>query len=106
MCTSYSVWADQMTQYAGVRKSRSDYGGNNLDNVAKIELNAEKRRYSKKTVNVINGAIEEYWNFVKYSINDVLLQYGIDKNTGDLQSLFEQAIYGATRLSKVLKQSF
>ena len=104
-CTSYSTWCDQMLQYAGVRKSRSDYGGNNLDNVAKIELGAEKRRYSKKTVNVINGAIEEYWNFVKYSINDVLLQYGIDKRTGDLQGLFEQALYGGTRLSKALKQS-
>lgn len=104
-CTSYSTWCDQMLQYAGVRKAKSDYGGNNLDNVAKIELGAEKRRYSKKTVNVINGAIEEYWNFVKYSINDVLLQYGIDKRTGDMQSLFEQAIYGGTRLSKALKQS-
>jgi len=104
-CTSYSVWGDQMLQYAGIRKAKSDYGGVSLDNVANIELKAEKRRYSKKTVNVINGAIEEYWNFVKYSINDVLLQYGIDKRTGDLQSLFEQSIYGGTRLSKTLKQS-
>lgn len=104
-CTSYSTWCDQMLNYAGIRKSRSEYGGNNLDNVAHIELGAEKRRYSKKTVSVLNGAIEEYWNFVKYSINDVLLQYGIDKRTGDLQSLFEQAMYGGTRLSKVLKQS-
>ena len=104
-CTSYSTWTDQMLQYAGVRKAKSDYGGNTLDNIAKIELNAEKRRYSKRTVTVLNGAIEEYWNFVKYSINDVLLQYGIDKHTGDLQALFEQAMYGATRLSKTLKQS-
>lgn len=73
--------------------------------MANIELNAEKRRYSKKTVTVLNGAIEEYWNFVKYSINDVLLQYGIDERTGDLQSLFEQSLYGGTRLSKTLKQS-
>lgn len=104
-CTSYSVWVDQMLQYAGVRKASKDYGSNKLDNIAKIELKAEKRRYSKKTVTVLNGAIEEYWNFVKYSINDVLLQYGIDKRTGDLQSLFEQAMYGGTRLAKVLKQS-
>lgn len=104
-CTSYSLWCDQMLNYAGIRKSKSDYGGNSLDNVAKIELNAEKRRYSKKTVSVLNGAIEEYWNFVKYSINDVLLQYGIDKKTEDSQGLFEQSLYGGTRLSKTLKQS-
>ena len=104
-CTSYSCWVDQMLNYAGVRKASSDYGGNSLDNIAKIVLNAEKRRYSKKGVSVLNGAVEEYWNFVKYSINDVLLQYGIDKKTGDLQALFEQAMYGATRISKCLKQS-
>ena len=104
-CTSYSMWIDQMLLYAGIRKSKSDYGGNSLDNVAKIELNAEKRRYSKRTVTVLNGAIEEYWNFVKYSINDVLLQYGIDNKTDDLQNIFEQSIYGATRVSKTLKQS-
>lgn len=104
-CSSYSRWLDQMLIYAGIRKGRSDYGGNSLDNVANIELGAEKRRYSQKTVSVLNGAIEEYWNFVKYSINDVLLQYGIDKKTGDLQSIFEQAIYGGTRITKALKQS-
>ena len=104
-CTSYSLWCDQMLNYAGVRKSKSDYGGNSLDNVAGIELKAEKRKYDKKTVNVLNGAIEEYWNFVKYSINDVLLQYGIDKKTNDLQALFEQSLFGGTRFSKTLKQS-
>ena len=104
-CNSYSLWVDQMRNYAGIRKSKSDYGGNSLDNIANIELGAEKRKYSKKTVNVINGAIEEYWNFVKYSINDVLLQYGIDEKTDDLQVLFEQALYGGTRFSKALKQS-
>lgn len=104
-CTSYSLWCDQMLNYAGLRKSQADYGGNSLDNVAKIELGAEKRRYDGKNVTVLNGAIEEYWNFVKYSINDVLLQYGIDERTGDLQALFEQSIYGGTRISKTLKQS-
>ena len=34
-----------------------------------------------------------------------MLQYGIDKRTEDLQGLFEQALYGGTRLSKTLKQS-
>lgn len=82
-----------------------DYGGNSLDNVAHIELNAEKRRYSSPTVSVLNGAIEEYWNFVKYSINDVLLQYGIDGKTEDTQALFEQSLFGGTRYDKTLKQS-
>ena len=67
-CTSYSMWTDQMLMYANVRRGMSDYGGNSLDNVANIELDAEKRRYDGATVSVLNGAIEEYWNFVKYSI--------------------------------------
>lgn len=104
-CTSYTSYVDQMRHYAGIRKSKSDYGGNSLDNVAHIELNAEKRKYDGKTVTVINGALEEYWNFVKYSINDVLLQYGIENRTEDLYTLFEQSMYGGTRLSKTLKQS-
>ena len=104
-CTSYSVWMDQMLNYAGIRKSQADYGGNNLDNIARIELGSKKREYSKRNVNVINGAIEEYWNFVKYSINDVLLQYGIDKKTSDTEVLFEQSLFGGTRINKALKQS-
>lgn len=104
-CTSYSRWIDQMTNYAGVRKSSADYGSNGLDNIAHIELGAEKRKYDGKTVSVLNGAIEEYWNFVKYSINDVLLQYGIDAKTDDTQALFEQSLFGGTRYDKTLKQS-
>lgn len=104
-CTCYSTYLDQMLNYAGIRKSKREYGGNSLDNVSHIELKSEKRRFDKATTNVTNAAIEEYWNFVKYSINDVLLQYGIDKKTGDTQTLFEQAIYGGTRISKALKQS-
>lgn len=104
-CTSYSAWIDQMLNYAGIRKSRREYGGNSLDNVSKIELKAQKRRFDSITTNVTNAAREEYWNFVKYSINDVLLQYGIDRKTEDTQTLFEQAIYGGTRIYKALKQS-
>lgn len=104
-CTCYSAYSDQMLNYAGIRKSKREYGGNSLDNVSKIELKATKRRFKKKTTNVTNAAREEYWNFVKYSINDVLLQYGIDKKTEDTQTLFEQAIYGGTRMYKALKQS-
>ena len=104
-CTCYSQYSDQMLNYAGIRKSKREYGGNNLDNIAHIELKAEKRRFDKITTNVTNAAREEYWNFVKYSINDVLLQYGIDKKTEDTQALYEQAIYGGTRMYKTLKQS-
>ena len=104
-CTSYSAYSDQMLNYAGIRKSKREYGGNSLDNVAHIELKSEKRRFNNPTTNVTNAAREEYWNFVKYSINDVLLQYGIDKKTGDTQTLFEQSIYGGTRMYKTLKQS-
>lgn len=104
-CTCYSAFSDQMLNYAGIRKSKREYGGNSLDNVAHIELKSEKRRFSKASTNVTNAAREEYWNFVKYSINDVLLQYGIDEKTEDTKTLFEQAIYGGTRMHKALKQS-
>lgn len=104
-CTCYSAFSDQMLNYAGIRKSKREYGGNSLDNVAHIELKSEKRRFDNPTTNVTNAAREEYWNFVKYSINDVLLQYGIDKKTEDTKTLFEQAVYGGTRIHKALKQS-
>jgi hypothetical protein len=94
-----------MLNYAGMRKSKSEYGSNALDNISRIELKSQKREYDGDNVTVLNGAIEEYWNFVKYSINDVLLQYGIENKTNDLRKIFNQAIYGGTRFSKALKQS-
>jgi DNA polymerase elongation subunit (family B) len=104
-CTCYSRYIDQMLNYAGIRKSKSDYGGQSLDNVSKLEIKSEKRVYDGLAVDVINGAIYEYWNFVKYSINDTLLQYGLENKLEDTQAIFEQAYTGGTRLSKVLKQS-
>lgn len=103
--TSYTRYMCQMSNYAGIRKGRADYGGNSLDNVAKLELKEQKREYSKPGITVINGAIEEYENFVLYSINDVWLQYALERRTNDTQVLFEQAYYGGTRISKTLKQS-
>lgn len=104
-CTMKTEFVDQMLMYAGMRKSKSDYGPNTLDNISHIELNAEKRKFDSKSTNVINAPYVEYINFVLYSINDVLLQYGIDKKTDDLDQVFAQCYESGTRISNAFKQS-
>lgn len=104
-CTMKTEFTDQMLNYAAMRKAKGDYGGNSLDNIANIELGAEKRRFDNPKTDVKNAPYLEYANFVLYSINDVLLQYGIDKKTDDLDQMVAQSYECGTRFHKIFKQS-
>lgn len=104
-CLSYTKYTDQMLNYAARRKGGQDYGSSTLDNIAHIELKSEKRRYDRAGVTVINAAIEEYWNFVLYSLNDVWLQVGLERKTGDIDDLFYKGYDSGTRLDKANRQT-
>jgi len=96
---------DQMMFYAARRKGGKDYGSNALDNIARIELKEQKRRWDKSSTNTINAAIEEYFNFVLYNINDVWLLAGIERKTGDIDDIFFKGYDSGTRIDKANRQT-
>lgn len=99
-CLSYTKYYDQMLLYPARRKGEQDYGSSSLDNIAKIEVKARKRKFKFRTTNVINAAIEEYMNFVLYNINDVWLQVAIERKVEDLDDVFMRSYECGVRYDK------
>jgi len=104
-CLSYTKYIDQMMTYAARRKGGKDYGSNGLDNIAKIELKEQKRKWEKSSTNTINAAIEEYFNFALYNINDVWLLCGIERKTGDIDDVFFKGYDSGTRVDRANRQT-
>lgn len=79
---------DQMVNYGGIRSARGKIPSFKLNAIAKTELEDEKLDYSEY------GSIrffpyEDFWKFVLYNIKDVLLQYGIENKTQDMDAVYE-----------------
>lgn len=103
-CSDYTVWYDQMILYAAIRKSESELRSNRLTDVAHDELKDEKLDYSEdgniKTLPYVN-----YRKYIKYNIKDVMLQYGIEDKTKDLETLYSFSYRNATQYDQVFKQT-
>lgn len=103
-CSSYTIFYDQMILYAAIRKGRSELRSNKLNYIAKREIGDEKLDYSEdgdiKTIGYTN-----YRNYFIYNIKDVLLQYGIEDNTNDIDTLYFKSYQNITQYENVFKQT-
>ena len=102
---SYSVYIDQMIQFASRRKGRSKYVSYSLDAIGEIEAGVRKLDYKHITTNIAELPYKAYKTFVFYNIMDTIVQYCIEFNTGDIDYLFSKAVMNDTRYSKVHRQS-
>jgi dsDNA-binding SOS-regulon protein len=89
ICNTYTKYTviDQMVDYAGIRSGRGKLPSVRLNAIAKSELESEKVDYSEY-VNIRMFPYQNFRLFIKYNINDVLLQLGIDKKTMDSSSIY------------------
>lgn len=99
-CLSYTKYVDQMLLYANRRKGGKDYGSNALDNIARIEVKDSKWQWSSSSTNVINAAVREYFNFVLYSIQDVVAQVLIERKVEDIDDAFWKGYDSGARIDK------
>lgn len=102
--SSYTIFTDQMINYAAVRKSGAKIDSYKLDFIAEREVNAKKLDYSD-IGHIKYFPVKDYRRFVKYNINDVLLQWKIEKKVKDLNDVMYRAYTMDTRISKVFKES-
>ena len=84
-----STFLDQMVVYAGIRSGRGELASTKLNFIAQKELNDEKLDYSE------DGDIKTLFyrnlkKFIKYNLKDVLLQYGIEKGTNDIATIYSR----------------
>lgn len=102
--TSYTTWYDQMILYAAVRKGQQELRSHKLNFIAERVIKDKKLDYSD------DGNLKElsYVNYKKYfiyNIKDVLLQYGIEKKTQDLENLYMTSYLNAVPFESVFKQT-
>lgn len=102
---STTSFIDQMQSYGGLRKGMKQFGSSALDNISNIELGLGKLKFTKPGVNVLNAAVESYWEFVLYNIIDVVRQVFIDIVTNDCMSMVYDMNQSNTSLENLTKQT-
>lgn len=101
--SAYTVYMDQMINYASVRKSQAKLDSYKLDFIGNKEVNAGKLDYSDL------GSIKEFpykdfKRYVEYNIIDCMTQYRIEKKVNDVDTVFYRSYEANTRLNKVFKE--
>ena len=93
-----------MILYAQIRKGQSELGSVKLNIIGKKELGDEKLDYSEEA-NIKTLPYVNYKKFLLYNIKDVLLQYGIERKTSDLDNLYTRSILNSVPYKKFFSQT-
>lgn len=87
---SWSVYLDQMIQFASRRKGQSAFSSTKLDYVGETVAKVNKLDYSHITTNISKLPYLNYEIFVKYNMMDVIVQYCIERETSDIDFVFNR----------------
>ena len=93
--SDYTVWVDQMILYGQVRKGQSELGSLSLNIVGQKEIGEAKIDYSEEA-NIKTLPYVDYKKFYIYNLKDALLQFGIERRTSDLETLYITSIENFT----------
>ena len=102
--SSYTIFTDQMRNYAAIRKGGSELRSHKLTYIAEKEIGDEKLDYSEDgTIKTLS--YNNYLKYILYNIKDVLLQYGIEERTKDLETYYVTSYYNITPYESEFKQT-
>ena len=102
--SDYTHYLDQLILYAGTRKSQGAIRSVALGKVGQKELGDTKLDYSD-VGNFIEFSYIDYIRYYIYNVKDVLLQMGIDKKTGDVESYYHSTYGNRCSYKDGLKQT-
>ena len=105
LISSYTVFVDQMIQYASRRKGQARPISFGLDYIGEIVAKVHKLDYKHITTNISELPYKDYKTFVFYNIMDVIVQVCIESKTGDIDYMYSKAIVNNTRYAKVHRQT-
>lgn len=103
--SSYSVYLDQMIQFASRRKGQSLFPDYKLDTIGKIIAGVRKLDYSHITTNIAKFPYLDYETFVFYNIMDTIVQKCIEQKVKDIDYVFNKCLLNDTRYSKCHRQT-
>lgn len=103
--SSYSVFLDQMIQFASRRKGQSAFPSYRLDDIGELIAGVNKLDYKHITTDIAQLPYKDYETFVFYNIMDVIVQVCIESKIDDIGYVFGKSIANNTRYSKVHRQT-
>ena len=103
--TSYTVYLDQLIQFASRRRGGAQYRSYSLDYIGNEMAGVQKLHYENIAANVMELPYNDYRTFVKYNMMDVLVQYCIEFKADDILYVFDKALLNCTEYKKVHRQT-
>ena len=90
-CVTWTLptFLDQMVIYAGITSGRGELASTKLNYIAEIELKDEKLDYSEDA-DIKTLFYRNLKKFIEYNLKDVLLQWGIETKTMDIQTIYSR----------------
>lgn len=103
--SSYTVFIDQMIQFASRRKGRGRYPSFKLDAIGEVVAGVKKLDYSHITENLSELPYLDFKTFSFYNVMDVIVQKCIEVCTQDLEYVFTKCLANNTVYPKAHRQS-
>ena len=103
--SSYTIWLDQMIEFASRRKGRGQFASYSLDSIGEDVAHVKKLNYSDITANINMLPYLNYEIFSFYNLMDVIVQKCIENSTQDCEYVFTKCLVNNTRYSKCHRQS-
>lgn len=103
--SSYTVYLDQLVQFASKRKGQKAFSSYKLDTIGEALVNVKKLDYSNITRNIAELPYKDYKTFVFYNIMDTIVQYCIEFKEKDMNYVLASALANNTRYSKIHRQT-
>ena len=98
--SGYTVYVDQLIQYASRRKGQSKPPNFRLDTIGNIVAKVRKYDYSHITTDIAELPYKNFKVFIFYNIMDTIVQKCIEKRTEDINFLFYKTLINNTRYNK------
>lgn len=103
--SSFTVYIDQMIQFASRRKGRGRYPSFKLDAIGETVANVKKLDYSHITNSIGELPYLDFKTFSFYNVMDVIVQKCIEVCTQDLEYVFTKCLVNNTVYPKAHRQS-
>lgn len=103
--SSYTVFIDQLIQFASIRKGRTKFTSYKLDDIGNIIAKVRKLDYKNITLDLRELPYKNYKTFVFYNIMDTIVQYCIEAVCNDIDYVCMKSLINNTRQSKVHRQT-
>lgn len=103
--STYTVWIDQMIEFASRRKGRGRYQSFKLDAIGEVVAGVNKLDYSHITNDLGELPYIDFKTFSFYNVMDVIVQKCIESSTQDLEYVFTKCLVNNTNYAKCHRQS-